>query len=744
MPEEKPKIVKLDKETKAQVLGALTGISTLLKEKKEKPVSIADKMSEKIRQDPSRGVFSALGASVREKAGEGLEGLKKKLDPVNMMESLTGSKLAGTLTAKALGRLKAPEPEDEPKTEPEALDGSGGLGGGAALDHIASTLDVIAIRVEGIAKTMGATNPAEFDEKAMRWRGAGGKFVSNEEGETEFHIAKTLDSIKSTLDKGYKEEHDERTKKDAASGEDLETSLEAGRKKSGSLTPEKVGAGDKDGKKKDEEKSPFAAFTGLLGGIGELGAALGGKKLLGGLFGKGGAEGAEAAAKGGAEAAAKGGTKAAAKGGAKAAAKGGAKAAAKGAEKAAKTATKEGIKKKIAKVIAKKVPKALLGAIGKSVPLLGAAVGLGMAMSRLVEGDLFGAGLEAVSGLGSAATAIPATIAGLVRDVYTEVYEVSPESDPAVGERMSELKQMVEDSATDFLQNKGESAKAPTEEPAQGSPTPTEAPTEAPTEEYAEDMDFRTPTGQPAQDSPTPTEEYAEDMDFRASTGQPAQGSPTPTVQPEQPAQTALAPILPPSAPTKSLTPVQERLMQERAKQVLDAQARGGRGLAEQPVQPVQPGQPVQPELQAPPPAQGSPTPTEQPELLTSEQRAAENAAYGDKLDKLRGLAMWDQTPGVPRSQRPPKGEVLPSVKKALDERAQMLTNIRNKGAQLDQGSRELSAEKEANAAGPVVNNITNTTNNNSPKTTVIPGMPGTRTEETTWLSANRENSWGD
>jgi hypothetical protein len=103
---------------------------------------------------------------------------------------------------------------------------------------------------------------------------------------------------------------------------------------------------------------------------------------------------------------------------------------------AAGTAGKEGVAALIKKSIAKRVPKAVASAVGKSIPFLGAAIGVGFALSRLMDGDVVGAGLEAVSGIGSVATAIPATVALLAKDIYQDVYGIKPESDPLVGERM--------------------------------------------------------------------------------------------------------------------------------------------------------------------------------------------------------------------------------------------------------------------------------------------------------------------
>ena len=108
------------------------------------------------------------------------------------------------------------------------------------------------------------------------------------------------------------------------------------------------------------------------------------------------------------------------------------RAAAAGAE----AAGKEGVAALIKKSIAKRVPKAVASAVGKSIPFLGAAIGVGFALSRLMDGDVVGAGLEAVSGIGSFATAIPATVALIAKDIYEDVYGIKPESDPLVGERL--------------------------------------------------------------------------------------------------------------------------------------------------------------------------------------------------------------------------------------------------------------------------------------------------------------------
>ena len=127
---------------------------------------------------------------------------------------------------------------------------------------------------------------------------------------------------------------------------------------------------------------------------------------------------------------------------------------------AAGTAGKEGVAALIKKSIAKRVPKAVASAVGKSIPFLGAAIGVGFALSRLMDGDVVGAGLEAVSGIGSVATAIPATVALLAKDIYEDVYGIRPESDPLVAERMGLIQSETETAVkAEFAGKVGEEEK---------------------------------------------------------------------------------------------------------------------------------------------------------------------------------------------------------------------------------------------------------------------------------------------
>ena len=98
---------------------------------------------------------------------------------------------------------------------------------------------------------------------------------------------------------------------------------------------------------------------------------------------------------------------------------------------------------KITESIAKRLPKAALKATAKSIPGIGLLVGAGGALAALSNGDVAAAGLEAVSGMGSAITAIPATAALLAKEVYEDVYGIKPEDDPEAGTRLTEIKDKV-------------------------------------------------------------------------------------------------------------------------------------------------------------------------------------------------------------------------------------------------------------------------------------------------------------
>ena len=68
----------------------------------------------------------------------------------------------------------------------------------------------------------------------------------------------------------------------------------------------------------------------------------------------------------------------------------------------------------------------------KSIPVAGAVIGVAFGIQRLLKGDVPGAGIELVSGIGSLLTAIPATAYQAARDLYGEYYTHADSGDPAV------------------------------------------------------------------------------------------------------------------------------------------------------------------------------------------------------------------------------------------------------------------------------------------------------------------------
>jgi len=144
----------------------------------------------------------------------------------------------------------------------------------------------------------------------------------------------------------------------------------------------------------------------------------------------------------------------------------------KGGELAAKLGgnTTKAIEKLATPIIAKGLGKTVI----KSIPIVGAVAGLGFAVGRLLQGDVVGAGLDAVSGLGGPLTAIPALIASTARDIYSSVYGVQPEEDPNASERMSEVTSVVKGIVSKFLSQSIEK-KPPTQKDSTGSGSQSQA-----------------------------------------------------------------------------------------------------------------------------------------------------------------------------------------------------------------------------------------------------------------------------
>lgn len=214
-------------------------------------------------------------------------------------------------------------------------------------------------------------------------------------------------------------------------------------------------------------------------------------------------------------------------------------------KKAAETGAKKGIAAAIKGLIKKKVPSTIGKIVGKGIPGLGWLIGGGFAISRLMKGDVVGAGLELGASAGSLLTSIPLTIVSLARDIYTESYGTPPEADPESAPRLEEVKTGVTGAVDEELEKLGlkekkkddaaiqkseqdlagmqQSAKAETPPPTGGGTTPTAteappAPTSAPSAPSGPAPSTGgatgaapTPTAAPAPSAPPPQPEAAKD-----------------------------------------------------------------------------------------------------------------------------------------------------------------------------------------------------------------------------------------
>lgn len=136
----------------------------------------------------------------------------------------------------------------------------------------------------------------------------------------------------------------------------------------------------------------------------------------------------------------------------------------RGLEKSASKAAvgKDAVKGTVRKLAGPLISKALGSTALKSIPIIGAVAGLGFAASRLVEGDVVGAGLDAASGLGGPLTAIPALIASIARDIYSDVYGVQPERDAGFSKRMDAIVTSVKEMVSSYLKPKIQPKDTPT------------------------------------------------------------------------------------------------------------------------------------------------------------------------------------------------------------------------------------------------------------------------------------------
>lgn len=146
----------------------------------------------------------------------------------------------------------------------------------------------------------------------------------------------------------------------------------------------------------------------------------------------------------------------------------------------AATAAGPGGLKQAIKAAAGPLVKQSIGKIAtRSIPIIGIGLGGLAAISRLMEGDIVGAGIDAASGFGSLATAIPLITASVTRDVYRSVFNVNPETDPQFFSRMAMVKEVVEQLVKSALSDKVDPKSTPTENEVKKKLLPEDTPKDA-------------------------------------------------------------------------------------------------------------------------------------------------------------------------------------------------------------------------------------------------------------------------
>jgi hypothetical protein len=458
----KPPKVELGKETKKEILAALRNIRSRIVESQQRENTMADVAAEHLAGGGS--VKGAIGAAAGFKTRKIKTSIKKRFDPLNIVHRLTGgSKLATVLAGRIMGRSE------------QSIRSAAGLQG------------VLPPGLDGAAGAAGSPSPAN---------------EGTEGGASPVSSTKVLNLLeKMVLSLHNIEKFEEQgvglAKAEAERIRDKEAAESAKFKK---VTPKQIIKGE------EKKEGPswletlmgwfkilgaaaleFAASLGkLLNPLSLLGGAL--TRLLPSITGalKSLGKGAIGAVTKGGSAILKGG-KAIIGGvkdlagkilgtGAKVVGEAGEKAAGKIAAKELSSASKitkgvgvavEGVakiapKSKIAGVLGRIAPKILGSKAATLIPVVGSAVGLAFAASRLLQGDLVGAGIDAAGALPIPGAAIPSLVASLVRDAYMEIYNADPFTDPLIAERLPSLMTMAKESVSDWLMGE---AKTKSESP---------------------------------------------------------------------------------------------------------------------------------------------------------------------------------------------------------------------------------------------------------------------------------------
>jgi hypothetical protein len=542
--------VELGKETRKEILAALKNIKTQLSAARHRESTAADVAADVLAS--GGGPLSAAKEALAFKADKAKANIKRRLDPLNIIHRMTGgSKLATTLAGKLMGRseksirsaagLQAreeaqvdapemiPEPTRATPVSDESLPGASAVDREKALDlfdRIAKAVALIALRVTDISVKMGATEPYKKD-KAGRFHGAGGKFVSTSQVELQQQQANYLKELSETAFRSEKDEEkaDELLSKLVKNSDTQADALEAMHDANAEAQYEKRFAKTTatqvtgSGKSKEEDTTGswlskllatlMGAGMGLVGSIGSTFLKAG--KFIGNLIMSAiSGVGAKIVAfiQSGLSLLGRAGS--AVKEGALGAFDATKKTAGKivdfgksvlgipktpdastpptttptpktpsgstsGATKIPKASIKDVVKSTGAKMMGK-----LAGGVAKSLPFVGAAVGGAMALKSLLDGDKTQAAIDAgaaaasLTGVGGVA-ALPVTMAAtLANEAYKQMYGIDPLSDELKDSRLPEIASAAAEYVKEYLTPNA--SLAGTETPAMQPTAPAMAP----------------------------------------------------------------------------------------------------------------------------------------------------------------------------------------------------------------------------------------------------------------------------
>lgn len=98
----------------------------------------------------------------------------------------------------------------------------------------------------------------------------------------------------------------------------------------------------------------------------------------------------------------------------------------------------------------------------KVIPVAGGLVAGGLVISKLLQGDVKGAGIELASNSAIPLVAIPALVSSITKDSYPLIYGMQPEQDPEAPKRLKELKQETEKLVGETISGQIQVQKKPT------------------------------------------------------------------------------------------------------------------------------------------------------------------------------------------------------------------------------------------------------------------------------------------